>query len=222
MKFAIFDSGALISLTMNGILETVEHLKIKFPNIIFVITPQVKKETIDKPLLVRKYELGALKIQNLLERNIVSLSSNYVPNEKLEKEANRVMSVSNSIIKADGKFVPIVQIGEASCIAFANLCNCEHLIVIDERVTRLITESPQNLKTIMERRIHRNISLNQKNLKEFKNLRYIRSTELVYLAYKNNLFNYKKDKALLGALMYSLKFSGTSISTNEIEEIKKL
>ena len=60
------------------------------------------------------------------------------------------------------------------------------------------------------------------NLKDFKNFRFIRSTELVYIAYKNNLYDYKKDKLLLDALLYSLKHAGSSISTKEIEEIKSL
>jgi len=63
---------------------------------------------------------------------------------------------------------------------------------------------------------------NQKNIKEFKNFKYIRSSELVFITYKNGLYEYKKDKLLLDALLYSLKYSGTTISSKEIEEMKNI
>jgi hypothetical protein len=222
MKFAILDSGPLISLTLNGLLHTLEKLKQKFPGVNFIMTPQVKKEVVEKALSVKRYELEAVKLQTLLTNKVILLSSDFVPNNKLEKETVRIMNIANTTIKADRELVNIVQIGEASCLAFANLCNCDNLIIIDERVTRLLTESPQNLKAIMERKLHMPVLVNSKNLKEFKTFKYIRSTELAYIAYKNNLYDYKKDKVLLDALLFSLKFSGTSISSKEIEEIKNL
>ncbi|MEI7718249.1 MAG: hypothetical protein WCI72_00140 [archaeon] len=222
MKFAILDSGPIISLTLNGLLHTLELLKKKFPEVAFILTPQVKKEIIDKPMTIKKYELEAIKIQTLLANKTIIMSTEFVPNNQLEKETQRILTLSNSTIRADKENIEIVQIGEASCLAFTNLCNCESVIVIDERVTRLLTESPQNLKAIMERKLHMPIILNQKNLKEFKDYKYIRSTELAYIAYENDLYDYKKDKALLDALMFSLKFSGTSISSKEIDEMKNM
>lgn len=222
MKFAILDAGPIISLTLNGILHTLEILKKKFPEVVFILTPQVKKEIIDKPSTIKKYELEAVKVQTLITTKTIVMSTEFVPNNQLEKETQRILNISNSTIRADKENIQIVQIGEASCLAFSNLCNCESVIVIDERVTRLLTESPQNLKAIMERKLHMPISINQKNLKEFKDFRYIRSAELVYIAYKNGLYDYKKDKTLLDALLYSLKYSGTSISSKEIDEMKNL
>lgn len=222
MKFAVLDSGPIISLTLNGVLHTLELLKKKYPDVAFILTPQVKKEIIDKPLTIKKYELEAIKVQTLIANKTIVMSAEFVPNNQLEKETQRILTLSNSIIRADRENVQIVQIGEASCLAFSNLCNCENVIVIDERATRLLSESPQNLKTIMERKLHMPIIINQKNIKEFKDFRYIRSAELVYIAYKNNLYDYKKEKVLLDALLYSLKFSGTSISSKEIEEMKNI
>jgi predicted nucleic acid-binding protein len=222
MKFAILDAGPIISLTLNGVLHTLELLQKKFPDIVFIMTPQVKKEIIDKPLTIKKYKLEAVKVQTLIANKVIVMSTDFVANNILEKETNRIMTLSNNTVHADGKNIEIVQVGEASCLAFANLCNCNNVIVIDERVTRLLTESPLNLKAIMERRLHLPITINQKNLKDFKSFKYIRSAELVYVAYKNSLYDYKKDKVLLDALLYSLKYSGTSISSKEIEEIKNL
>lgn len=222
MKFVILDSGPIISMTLNGLLYTLELLKNKFPDIVFIITPHVKKEVIDKPMTIRQYKLESIKVQNLLDAKIISLSSEFVSNNALEKETNRLMNLANSILKADGNKVNIIHLGEASCLAFSKLCKVENVIAIDERITRIITESPENLKQIMERKIHMPVLINDKIAKEFKNFKFIRSPEIVYLAYKNDLYKYKKNKNVLDALLYSLKYAGATISSKEIEKIKNL
>ena len=222
MKFAILDSGPIISLTLNGLLDVLENLAKKFPDTKFIMTPQVKKEVIDKALTIKKYELEALKVQNLLDKKIIFFALDFVKKEQLAKETNRIINLANNVLRADGKDVHILQEGEASCLAFANLCNCKKIIVVDERVARLLTESPENLCAIMERKLHSKVSIDKKNLKWFENFVYIRSSELLYIAYKNNLFDIKKNKTLLDALLYSVKYSGASISGKEIEEMKIL
>jgi hypothetical protein len=74
----------------------------------------------------------------------------------------------------------------------------------------------------MERKIHYPVTVNNSNLKEFKKFKFIRSTELAFVAFKKNLYEYKADRILLDAIMYSLKYSGTSISSKEIEEMKSM
>ena len=46
--------------------------------------------------------------------------------------------------------------------------------------------------------------------------------ENLWLAYKKNLIPVKKNKELLDALLYGVKFKGAAISSVEIEEMKKL
>lgn len=222
MKFLILDSGPLISLTMNGLLEIFEKLKTKYKEVQFIITPSVKHEVIDHALNVKKYELEGLKLMDLINRKIFTLSSEFVPNNILEKETQRIMKTANSIIKLSGQPIELIQVGESACLAFANLCDCENVIAIDERTTRLLSESPENLQKIMERKLHAQLNLNTKLLKEFKDFRFIRSSELLYIAYKNDLIGLKKDKALLDALLYAVKYTGTAISSKEIEEMKNL
>lgn len=222
IKNLVFDSGPLISLTMNGLLFVLEELKDKFPETNFIITPQVKKETIDKAFTVKKYALEAVKLQTLIDKNILTLATEEVSKQKLEKETQNFLNLANSCFKAEGRNLSLIQLGEASCLAFANLIEEESLIVTDERTARLYTESPENLKIILERKLHSTIGSNQKNLREFRGFSFIRSSELLVVAYENDLFEYKKDKTLLDALLYSVKYSGTSISTKEIEEIKSL
>lgn len=222
MKFVIMDSGPLISLTLNGLLDIFEKLKTKYPDIQFLITPPVKHEVIDHALNVKKYELEGLKLMDLINRKIFVMSSEFVENNVLEKETQRIKRTANSIIKVGGKPVELIQEGESACLAFANLCDCKNIIAIDERTTRLLTESPENLKAIMERKLHMQLNLNMKLLKEFEDFKFIRSSELLYIAYKQDMIGLKKDKSLLDALLYAVKFTGTAISTKEIEEMKQL
>ena len=48
MRSIIFDTGPIISLTMNNLIWTLKHLKRQFKGD-FLITPAVKKELIEKP-----------------------------------------------------------------------------------------------------------------------------------------------------------------------------
>lgn len=220
MKYLIFDSGPIISFTMNGLLDVFEKLKKIFPGE-FIITPQVKRELVDKPLRIKRYELEALKVQDLIERGILKMSSTIVPNNLLEKETFRILGIANNSFQANER-INLIQTGEASCLAFANLCKCENVIVIDERTTRMLTESPENLKNIMENKLHTKIKVSQDNLKRLRDFKFIRSPELAYIAYTKNLFTLKEDKTLLDAILYGLKFKGAAISSDEIERMKRL
>ena len=219
-KYIIFDAGPLISFTMNGLLPVLEKLKNIFQGE-FIITPDVKREVIDKPLRIKKYELEALNIQDLLNRGIIKLSSSIISNNLLEQETFKIMDLANSSFKAD-RDITLIQIGEASCLAFANLCQSENVIAIDERTTRLLIENPENLRKIMENKLHTKIKINENSLRKLKKYKFIRSTELAYIAFKKNLFDLKEDKILLDAVLYGLKFKGTAISSDEIDSIKNL
>jgi hypothetical protein len=217
-KYLIFDAGPIISITMAGLLPVLEKLKKEF-NGDFILTPQVKKEVIDNPIKIKKYELEAIKIQELLERGVFTISSKIVSNDKIEFETNNILKESSQVLEAYGTKVRLIQQGEASCIAFSKLCKCENLIVIDERTTKLITESPENLRKIMENKLHSKIKINQNKIKFFKDFKYIRSCELMYIAYKKELLDIKHTKQNLEAVLYKLKYNGTAISSQEIKEI---
>ena len=218
-KYLIFDAGPIISMTMNGLLPILEKLRKDFDGQ-FIITPEVKRELVDKPLKIKKYELEALEVQNLIGRGILKLSTDIIPHNLLEKETLKIMDIANSAFFAEGK-ITLIQKGEASCLAFAKLCNSPNVIVIDERTTRLLVESPKNLQEIMQKKLHTRIRINFGNLKHLGAFKFIRSAELLYIAYKKQLFEIK-DSNLLDALLYAVKFKGTANSTQEIEEIKNI
>ena len=85
----------------------------------------------------------------------------------------------------------------------------------------MLGEKPENLKKLMERRLHSKIITKKENYKFFKNFKFIRSTELIYVAYKKKLVRFKKGP-VLDALLYALKFKGAAISGDEIREIKRI
>lgn len=223
MKYLIFDAGPIISLTMNGMLPVLEKLKEAFPKIEFILTPAVKREIVDKPMGIKKYKLEAMQVADMIERGIFTMSDKVVPNSKLAKEKNRILKTANGVLRSTNtkEKISIIHDGEASCLAFAGLCGCENLIVIDERTTRMLSEAPKDLEKMMERKLHTPLDATLSLLDGMKDFRFIRSAELLYVAWKKGLIGNKK-KDWLDALLYGVKFKGCAIASSEIEGMKKL
>jgi len=218
-KAIIFDSGALISFSMNGITHIIKKLKEIFKGK-FLITPNVKKEIIDNPMKIRRFKLEALKLKQLLDEGVLELSSSLEINDsEITKKTNEILDVANATFNDGGKNINIMHTGEASSLALGKILNerkIKNVIVIDERTTRILAEKTENLK-----KFHVKIKIIMENLKLFKDFRIIRSTELIYVAYKKGLIKLK-DGNVLNTLLYAMKFKGAAISGDEIEEIKKL
>ena len=223
-KAIIFDAGTLISLSMNGLLDELQRLKEIF-NGDFLITEQVKYEIIDKPLSIKAFELEALKVQQLLEKGILKISNSYgIDNSIIKLKTNEIMNLANSLFTSSRDRVSIMHLGEASCLALSKILSdkgINNVIAIDERTTRMLVEKPENLKDLLERKLHTNIALVKKDFQPFKGFRTIRSAELMYVAWKKNLIDVKNGD-VLDALLYALKYKGCSISDEEISEIKKM
>lgn len=223
-KAIIFDAGALISLSLNGLLDELKKLRGAF-NGDFLITKQVKSEVIDKPLKIKYFELEALKVQQLLEDNILKMADSYGINDSLiNSKTEEIMNIANGLFMSSNNKLNIMQLGEASCLALSRILyekGIENIIVVDERTTRMLVEKPENLKDLLERKIHTKIVLVKKDFQYFKEFKIIRSAELMYVAWKKNLLGIKKGE-VLDALLYALKFKGCSISDEEINEIKRI
>lgn len=224
MKTLILDSGTLITLAMNGFLYLLEKLK-KSSGIRLAITHEVKRETIDRPIGVPRFELEALRIQELLDERILELPESFdVSNEKITETTRSLMEKANHSVMANGKWMNIVSEAEISCLALSKELEkkkIESMIAIDERTTRILSEKPESLEKIMTEKLHAKAIINKKNLTDFSSFRFVRSTELVFVAYKKNLLDVKGKKALEAAL-YATKYKGSSVSFEEINELKKL
>lgn len=224
MKVLIFDSSSLISLSLNGLLNEFKKLK-KFFNGEFIITKEVKKEVVDHPRNIKEYSLEALQIQNLIDEGYLNMPDKLGINDKeITKLTNKLMETANTMFIGDGNDITLIHSGEASCLALSQIINekgIRNVLVVDERTTRMLVEKPENLKELLEKKMHVRVGLKEKEFKTFKGFKIIRSAELMYLAYKKNLLEFR-GKEVLDAVLYALKFKGCAISREEIEEIKKI
>jgi len=221
-KVLIFDSGSLISLSINGLLEELKKLK-KIFNGEFIITKEVKKEVVDNPIKIKMYELEALKIQNLIDEGCLNMPDKIgIQDKEITNLMFKLMNFANTMFIGNRNEIQLIQQGETSCLALSKILNekkIKNVLVVDERTTRMLVEKPENLKELLEKKMHTNVKLKESNFKEFNGFKIIRSTELIYIAYKKGLINLR-GKEVLDALLYALKFKGCAISSEEIEEIK--
>lgn len=225
MKQIIFDAGPIISLATSNLLWIIEELK-KNLNGSFSMPLGVKHELVDKPLGTRRFKFEALQVQSMIERGIV----NVIHDSTVQQKAQQLLDLANSILSAHGQNIKIVQIGEMETLAAALLFKAD-AIVIDERITRTLLENPKGLQLLMEKRLHMQLKLNERALREFDDqtsqITIIRSIELVTIAYEQGLldkFVVKLPNArreLLESILWSVKLNGCSVTDDEINTIVK-
>ncbi|MBU2562209.1 MAG: hypothetical protein KKF68_00935 [Nanoarchaeota archaeon] len=223
-KVLIFDSSTLISFAMNGLFEEIKKLKSIFKGK-FIITGEVKREIIDKPLTIKRFELEALRLRQLLNDKILEMPSSLgIDNKEISEKSQEFLEKINNSFMSKGRNLTIIDSGESTCLALSHILNkkkISNVIALDERTTRMICEKPENLKKLLQKKLHTSVDIKNKNFKEFKEFKIIRSSELIYVAYKKNLVNLKNGQ-VLDALLYAVKFKGCAISGDEIREIKGL
>ncbi|NCN98718.1 hypothetical protein COU62_02975 [Candidatus Pacearchaeota archaeon CG10_big_fil_rev_8_21_14_0_10_35_219] len=224
MKVLILDAGPVINLSINGLLELFEKLS-QLGDIKIVITEQVRKEIIDKPLGIPRFELGAIRAEKLMENKILILPESLgISKKEINAKTKEIQSRINNTFKAENKFINIVSEAESSCLALSLILTekkIENIIAIDERTTRMLFEKPENLESLMSKKLHKRVYLANQDFRNIGKFRFIRSPELVYVAYKKGLTELKSKKAL-EALLYATKFKGSSVSYEEIKQIKKM
>jgi len=224
MKAIIFDSGTLISLSINGLLGELAELKKMFRGK-FLITGDVKKEVIDRPMSIKKFELEALRIRDLLNKKVLEMpSSTGIDEAELEKKKEEIKNMANSSFFARGKEIHLIDSGEASCLALSRILNDKKItnaIAVDERTARMLGEKPENLQGLLDKKLHARVDFKKENFKFFSGFKFIRSSELVYVMYKKGIINLDGADTL-DALLWAVKLNGCAISSEEIEEIKRM
>jgi len=224
-KYLIFDSGPLINLTTNGLLDVFKELAEKFQGE-FIITNSVKYETIEHPINIRRFEWGAIRIDHLLQDEIIRLPEDAeleVNLKNLAKKTSEIMDSANNALMIEGKPLHLIEKGEAETIALSLLLTeqgISNAVVIDERTARMICEDPESLRKLMEEKLESKITMKAENLQQFKKVEVIRSTELMFIANKKGLIDGNKES--LEAVLYALKFGGCSISEKEVQMMKNL
>ncbi|MEN7982054.1 MAG: hypothetical protein ABFQ65_01245 [Nanoarchaeota archaeon] len=224
IKVIIFDASILITFAMNGLLPEFKELK-KIFNGKFIITNAVKKEAIDNPLKIKRFELEALRIKNLLDEKILELPQSIgVKESDISKITQELLVEANSLFVGNNKEIHIIDVGEASCLGLSKILdeqNVQNIMAIDERTMRMLCEKPENLKSLLEKKLHTKIVLKKRKANSFVKCKIVRSAELIYIAYKKGLVRLKNGH-VLDALLYAVQFKGCSISHDEIDEIKRL
>jgi hypothetical protein len=224
-KYLIFDAGPLINFSMNGLLHIIEKLQKEFKGE-FLITKEVKQEIIDRPLNIPRFELGAIRLKQLFNDNVIKhadLSENEI--NELREIRNKLMQTANNTFFTKKRSVHLIDKGESAALALSSIMKRKSKenvpLVIDERTTRVLCENPENLRKLFEKKLHTSIKANKKNYELFQDFKIIRSTELAYIANKKKLFQIPDPKLMEGVL-YGLKFKGCSISEKEVETLKRM
>ncbi|MEM2916388.1 MAG: hypothetical protein QXT19_03475 [Candidatus Woesearchaeota archaeon] len=226
MKEILIDAGSIISLTTNNLLWLLEAMQ-KKANVRFSIVSSVKHELVDKPLETKKFKFEALQVQRLIEQGILKV----IETPELKKRALQLLETANTIFWAHKEPIRIVQMGEMETLAAAVSLGINK-VVMDERITRSLLESPDQLEEMMSRRLHTKVRVDAKMLDAFRDythhIEIIRSAELVTIAYENGLLdgflvkvpNAKRE--LLESVLWGVKLNGCSISEDEIREIVEM
>lgn len=223
MKSIIFDAGPVISLTTNNLLWLLDYLKEEF-NGDFYIPISVKRELVDNPLNSKKYKFEALQVDFRIRKGVLTP----IENPKIKILADELHTLANHIYKIRGKWLKIVHYAEMEVLATMIILN-GNAVVIDELVTRLMVEDPQQLHDVLSRKMHGKVFTDKKNLLKFRNwtkgINVIRSVELVVVAYEKGLLDKylvergNAKKTLLDSLLWGVKIRGAAVSRREIQEI---
>ena len=216
----VCDSSSLISLAEACLLDVLKFLK-KYFRGKFIYPREVRYESIGHPMNMKEHALRALRLKEFEEAGyIVPISMD------IHEETKNLMDLANSIFTCKGKAIHLIDEGETAQIVLAKRLGIRYLL-IDERTTRVLIEAPFKLKSHLEREFNKTVEVNQRLLDQFleyvEGMSVIRSTELLVLAYQYGYFDKFgefKLKALESSL-YTLKFSGCSVSFEEIEELMK-
>jgi len=226
MSAIVFDTGPIISLTTNNLLGLLNSLREHYKGN-FYITNSIRGELIERPLRSKRFKFEALQVLRCINANVIEVFKS----QELRKKTFHLLDIANKCFSARGNFMQIVHFAEISGVAASLLTDAE-AFVVDERNTRLLIEDPERLKSILCKRLHTSISINKDNLSEFrkmtKNLRLIRSVELVTVAYELGLLDKylvkvpNPRKTLLEGVLWGVKLNGCSVSDREIDAIVKM
>ena len=226
MKAMLFDAGPIISLTTNNLLWLLEPLKEVFKGE-FYIPESVRKELVERPLQTKKFKFEALQVQREIEKGVLKV----IKGDDVKAKAKQLLDMANRIFYVHKHPINVLQIGELEGLAAAKIRNIPY-VVVDERVTRLLLESPGQMEQLLENRLHANVYVDSAKLvklhKEVEGVQLIRSLELVTIAYELGLLeDYlvqipEARKQLLQAILWGVKLNGCSAGQYEIDEVVDL
>lgn len=212
----ICDSSSLISLTDSCFVHALYFLKKRFSGK-FLIPPSVEYECVDHPRKMMAHAMHALRLKRAINDGIIE-----VVRAADHQTVHELRFMANNTYFAAGTPVQLLHEGESEVLALANELSVENLLM-DERTTRMMVESPDALAVLLERELHRPITVNEENALAFsrftRGMRFFRSSELILLAAEKGFFaDYNGlEREAIEAALYKLKYAGCAVGFSEIE-----
>ncbi len=215
------DSSPLISFSDTCNIGVLRFLKSRGGR--FFVPPGVQSEIVSAPMRIRKYQFSAVRLKKTLDDGVLELFDS----ERVQQKTVEAMDAANSLLRVQGKPLKLVHQGEAECIGAYSEVGA-HALLIDEKTTRMLIENPFKLVDVMQGEYGSKIEVDEESLAKFRELTksifVMRSAEALVVAAKRGFFEdygADRDEALQAAL-YSLRESGCSITTGELEEYEKM
>jgi hypothetical protein len=190
----------------------------------FCITPAVKKELVERPLSIKRFEFEALQVEKLINDGILEVYPKVPKNI-----SSQLISLANNTFSANSHNIDVVQSGELESVSCVLDTEAEG-VVMDERTLRLLIEDGKELKSLLERRFNSEIEADQGNIRKFmqltKKIKVIRSVELVAAAFQLGILDGYLPRqpdgkeVLLDSVLWAVKSNGCAVTDEEIEQIK--
>ncbi|HLD87184.1 MAG TPA: hypothetical protein VJB12_03900 [Candidatus Nanoarchaeia archaeon] len=229
MKALVFDSGPLISLTLNNLLGILKPLKQRFKGE-FYITQAVYDEVVGHPLQTRRFKFEAFQVLKLIREGTLKIYESAT----LKQKTLEIIGTANSIYFIHGQPLRVFHYAEMSVMAACVEVEAQAAIV-DEQMTRIVLENPSRVLDLLKKRMHAIPSVNTSSLFALQNkmggVKVLRSTEIAAIAFELGILSdyltqspdVKQPRAeLLDAILWGLKINGCAISQKEIRQIVKI
>jgi hypothetical protein len=222
-KALIFDAGPIISLSINNLLWILPELKQRFGGE-FYIAEAVRAELVANPLRGKRFKFEAMQVESLIETGVLKIIDDRV----VKRKADELKELANKAFYLHKYPMQVVQEGEMETIAAAITMGID-TAVVDERVTRMLVEKPEQLERILEKKMHADVTVDHEKLHTFnettKRIQIIRSIELAAVAFEHGLLNKylveipNARMELLDSILWAIKLNGCSVTEEEINEI---
>ncbi len=219
------DSSSIISLAGNCLLCVFEKFKKEF-DVRFLIGERVLGESITRAVESRKFRLEGMRVKKLVDSGIIEI----VKNQEVRDLTAKIMEHSNKCYRAKNENLKIIHWGEAEMLAISKVYHAS-TVLIDERITRMLVEKPEELRKLQEERLHTPVEMSNEEVRAFKNLisnaSIARSTELCAMGFESGFFKefeagIEKNVLVIEGILWSLKNHGCAISGKEIKSYVKM
>ncbi|MCW1296384.1 MAG: hypothetical protein OH319_01750 [Candidatus Parvarchaeota archaeon] len=228
-KIIVLDSSTIISLSVNCLLHSLSQLKER-TGVNFLIPPWVEDETVKTAVNSIRFRLEGIRIINEIGRNTIQVMGNRI----VRNDAINILNLANNMFYAWNSPLRIIQKGEAEVLALCKFVGGSY-IGCDEKTMRLIIENPENMRRILESKLHTEVIVNRKNLARFREIangiNVLRSADIVAIAFDMGVFDdylssckdYLETSRsdFVKGFLWALRYSGCSISESEINDYIK-